>query len=102
MQLNSNNSAGPAMGSLHADSSDAPAASSTSSDHLRILRGLIELSQHSQAEVARFLYNTRRCEALPASSAELAQKQDEVIAWVHDNWKAVEEEITRLKGNKWL
>ena len=64
---------------------------------LKALIGLIGLSQHSETDVLRFLRNTQRCQESCVNLAELAEKQAGAIVWAHDNWRALEAELTRLK-----
>jgi hypothetical protein len=69
---------------------------------LKALAGLIRLSNHSDAEVLLFLHKSRKCDEALASLAQVASQQPSAIVWTHDNWKAVDREITRLKQNQVL
>lgn len=71
-------------------------------NYLKALTGLIGLSQHSEAEVLRFLRRARRCDESGASLAEVADQQPSAIVWTHDNWKSVDRELTRRKNDKAL
>jgi hypothetical protein len=66
-------------------------------NHLKALTGLVALSGHSEAEVLRFLYATRRCDLASASLAAVAQQQPDAIVWTHDNWKSVDRELKRFR-----
>jgi hypothetical protein len=69
-------------------------------NYLKALTGFVGSSKHSEAEVVKFLNNTRRCETTLTSLPQLAETQPNVIIWTHDNWKAVDQEIARLKKGK--
>ena len=69
-------------------------------NHLRALTGLIRLSKHAEAEVLAFLRNTRRCDENVASLIEVANTAPDAITWTHDNWKAVDQELTHRKNGK--
>ncbi len=77
----------------------APKAQNGQYNYLKALTGLIGLSKHSEANVLTFLRNTRKCDESLTSLAEVAGKHASLMVWTHDNWKAVDREITRLKQN---
>jgi hypothetical protein len=79
-----------------------PAEPAPTYNHLRALNALIALSQHSEAKVLSFLQNTRRYNPACSSLAEVADKHPKVIIWAHDNWKALERELSRQESNKAL
>ncbi len=60
----------------------------------------LSLSRHSEADVLTFLRVARPCDESLASLVEVAEQQPGVIVWTHDNWKSVDRELTRLKGDK--
>ncbi len=80
------------------DSGPPPEANAHHYNHLKALTGLIRLSRHSPDEVLTFLRNTRRCDESSASLVEVSEKQPEAIVWAHDNWKSLDRELARLKG----
>jgi hypothetical protein len=69
-------------------------------NYLKALIGLIGLSNHSEAHVLTFLHKGRKCSESFASLAELNNQQPSTIIWTHDNWQAVDREITRLRQNQ--
>ena len=71
-------------------------------NYLKALTGLIGLSRHTEANVLTFLRGVRPCDESLASLAEVAAKQPSAIVWLHDSWKSVEHELTRLKQDKAL
>lgn len=71
-------------------------------NYRKALTGLINLSHHCEGDVLVFLHKSRKCDEALASLAQVASQQPSAIVWAHDNWKAVDREITRLKENQVL
>jgi len=73
-----------------------PAAPTRHYHYLKALNGLIGLSPHSEADVLTYLCQKGRCDSSLPSLAEVAQPHPDVIAWTHDHWNLVEQELTQL------
>jgi len=71
-------------------------------NYLKALIGLMALSKHSEADVLTFLRNQRKCDESLTSLAQVADQQPSTVVWVHDSWKSVDQELTRLKQEKAL
>ena len=86
-----------AKNSLPESAATAPDSHKSQYNYLKALTGLIGLSNHSEAEVMKFLRSSGECGVGLRNLAEVMDKEPGAISWAHDNWHAVNRKLTRLK-----
>lgn len=84
-------------GSRQVVAGNATTGTGATDNYLKMLRALINLSQHSEEEVMSFLRNTGKCNLDTITLVELIARQPNAITWTHDHWCEVEQELASLK-----
>ena len=87
----------PKENPLQGSVATAPECHKSQPNYLKALTGLIGLSNHSEAEVMKFLRSSGECGVGLRNLAEVMDKEPGAISWAHDNWHAVNRKLTKLK-----